>query len=54
MEDKNLINDYCKEVANEFVNKYLKELDENILKMLQAWGYENDDPNEAGGWLEEK
>ena len=54
MVDKNLINDYCKEVANEFVKKYTKELDDNILKMLQAWGYESDDPNEAGGWLEEK
>lgn len=53
MEDKNLINDYCKEVANEFVNKYLKELDDNIYKMLNAFGFEGD-VNDAGQWLKEK
>lgn len=53
MEDKNLINDYCKEVADEFVNKYLKELDDNIYKMLNAFGFEycKDD---VGSWLVSK
>ena len=52
MEDKNLINDYCKDVADEFVNKYLKELDDNIYKMLNAFGFEGD-VNDAGQWLED-
>ena len=52
MADKNLINDYCKEVADEFVNKYLKELDDNIYKMLNAFGFEGD-VNDAGKWLED-
>ena len=52
MEDKNLINDYCKEVANEFINKYLKELDDNIYTMLNAFGFEGDVDN-AGKWLDD-
>ena len=52
MADKKLINDYCKEVADEFVNKYLKELDDNIYKMLNAFGFEGD-MNDAGKWLED-
>ena len=53
MADKKLINDYCKEVADEFVNKYLKELDDNIYKMLNAIGFDycTDD---VGSWLVSK
>lgn len=51
MADKK-IEQYCKEVADEFVNKYLKELDDNIYKMLNAFGFQGciDD---AGKWLED-
>ena len=52
MADKNLINDYCKEVADEFVNKYLKELDDNIYKLLNAFGFSGD-VNNAGEWLDD-
>lgn len=52
MADKKLINDYCKEVADEFVNKYLKELDGNIYKLLNAFGFEGD-VNNAGKWLDD-
>ena len=52
MADKNLINDYCKEVADEFVNKYLKELDDNIYKMLNAFGFTGN-IDDAGKWLED-
>lgn len=52
MADKK-IEQYCKEVTDEFVNKYLEELDNNIYKMLNAFGYEGD-VNESGEWLENK
>ena len=52
MTDKKIINDYCKEVADEFVNKYLKELDDNIYKMLHAFGFVGD-INNAGKWLDD-
>ena len=38
MADKK-IEQYCKEIADEFVNKYLEELDDNIYKMLNAFGF---------------
>ena len=46
------VEQYCKEVADEFVNKYLKELDDNIYKMLNAFGFEGD-MNDAGKWLDD-
>ena len=52
MADKKLINDYCKEVADEFVENYTKELDSNIYKMLNAFGFEGD-VNDAGKWLDD-
>ena len=51
MADKK-IEQYCKEVADEFVNKYLKELDDNIYKLLNAFGFEGD-VNNAGEWLDD-
>ena len=51
MEDKK-IEQYCKEVADEFVKKYLKELDDNIYKMLNAFGFEGH-VDDAGKWLDD-
>ena len=53
MEDKNLINDYCKEVGKEFVENYTKELDNNILNMIQHFGYDNDNFDNSGKWLDD-
>ncbi|MGN1370726.1 MAG: hypothetical protein ACI4XM_00385, partial [Candidatus Coprovivens sp.] len=47
------LKEYMEEVTNEFVNKYLEELDSKIYSMLNAFGYEGD-VNEAGEWLENK
>ena len=51
MADKK-IEQYCKEVADEFVKKYLKELDDNIYKMLNAFGFEGH-VDDAGKWLDD-
>ena len=51
MADKK-VEQYCKEVADEFVNKYLKELDDNIYKMLNAFGFEGH-VDDAGKWLDD-
>ena len=44
---------YMREVAEEFVNGYLEELDNRIYTMINAFGYEGD-IDEAGAWLENK
>ena len=50
MADKK-IEQYCKEVADEFVNKYLEELDNNIYKMLNAFGFQGC-VDDSGEWLD--
>lgn len=47
------LQEYMKEVTNEFVNGYVKELDNKIYSMLNAFGYEGD-VDEAGEWLEKE
>ena len=47
------LQEYMKEVTNEFVNSYVKELDSKIYSMLNAFGYEGD-VDEVGEWLEKE
>lgn len=53
MADKKLINDYCKDVGKEFIENYTKELDSNILNMMQHFGYDNDNFDNSGKWLDD-
>lgn len=51
MENKYEIKDYCDYVVKDFTKQYLQELDDRILQMLQAFGYEGKN-DEASEWLE--
>ena len=48
---KEVINQYMEDAKNEIVKEYTRELDDNILKMITHFGFENEDLNGVGEWL---
>lgn len=52
MADKK-VEQYCKEVGKEFIENYTKELDNNILNMMQYFGYDNDNFDNSSKWLDD-
>ena len=54
MKNEKIIQEYVNEVANDFVENYVKQLDGSILKMVKAFGYEEDTTDNIGAWLEKE
>lgn len=54
MENNKMIQEYLNEVKNDFVKNYLEQLDENVLKMLNAFGYKEDSTDNIGQWLDQE
>lgn len=54
MENNKMIQEYVNEIKNDFVKNYLEQLDENVLKMLNAFGYKGDINDNIGQWLDQE
>lgn len=48
---KEIINQYMDNAKDEFIKAYTNELDDNILKMITYFGYENENLNDLSEWL---
>lgn len=48
------LQEYVESVTNDFVENYVKQLDESILEMVKAFGYEEDTTDNIGAWLEKE
>lgn len=51
MENNKMIQEYVNDIKNDFVENYLAQLDENVLKMLNAFGYKEDTTDNIEQWL---
>lgn len=49
----NLVKDMMEEIKNDYINKYLEDLDNNIKRMLEIFGFKGD-MNEVNEWLIEE
>lgn len=54
MKNEKMIQEYVESVTNDFVENYLKQLDESVLEMVRAFGYEEDTTDNIGAWLEKE
>lgn len=54
MENNKMIQEYLNEVKNDFVKNYLEQLDENVLKMLNVFGYKEDTTDNIEQWLDQE
>lgn len=51
---KEIINQYMNEAKDEFIKAYINELDNNILKMVTYFGFENENLDNLNEWLIDK
>lgn len=51
---KEIINQHIHDVKDDFIKKYINELDSNVLKMITHFGYENENLDNLSEWLIDK
>lgn len=54
MENNKMIQEYVNDIKNDFVENYLAQLDENVLKMLNVFGYKEDTTDNIEQWLDQE
>lgn len=54
MENNKMIQEYVNDIKNDFIKNYLAQLDENVLKMLNVFGYKEDTTDNIEQWLDQE